>query len=83
MSDSKELRRQADECFRRSLDADRFSKPFWLALSQQWASMAEEVEAASSLASRARLDWLKGPLEESLSERALALSAARAAKSRS
>src|SRR4051812_17122406 len=87
MSDGKDdLLRQADVCFRRSLSADRFSAPFWLALSQQWVRMAADVAPAgappepgmsSPTISSADLVWLNGPLGESLPERARAATAAK------
>jgi hypothetical protein len=85
MSDGKDdLLRQADVCFRRSLSADRFSAPFWLALSQQWVRMAAEVDPpapgpgmSSPPISSSDLEWLNDPLGESLPERALAVTAAR------
>jgi hypothetical protein len=86
MGEVEECRRQAEECFRRHQTVDRFSKPYWLALSQQWARLADEAEAAPpSLPPplAPRLDNLRDVLEEALSERALALSAARVAEPRS
>jgi hypothetical protein len=90
MSDSKDdLLRQADECFRRSLSADRFSAPFWLALSQQWVRMAAEVdpppapgpEMNSPPISSSDLEWFNDPLGQPLPERALAVAAARTRES--
>jgi hypothetical protein len=80
MSEVEEYRRRADECFRKYQAGDQYARFFWLGLSKQWARMADESEAlpSTALSSPAdHLEKLRDVLEEALSERALALCAAR------
>jgi len=79
MSEAAEFRRQADECFRRAeTTGDEFARAFWLGLSKQWAIMVDEAKSErTSMASAAQQVKLRGIHDETLFEKALALSAAR------
>ena len=81
MSEVEEFRLRSEECLRRYGSAGQLSKSFWLGLSKQWASMADEAQLERPTISSAHFGKLKDVLEEALSAKALALSAARIAES--